>query len=300
MRNTIRRWAGSNLAIAAVAIGLSAAGCSHPGDDTIKLTGSDTMVNLAQAWAETFPESHPDIFVQIKGGGTGVGIAALCAGKIQVATASRPIKPKEIALAQANNDGKTPREFIVGRDALAIYVHKRNPLETISLGQLAEVYGEGGKITTWQQLGVDNPQCRGGQIIRVARQNSSGTYAYFRDAVLGKGREYKQGATSQSGSSDVVGLISSTPCAIGYSGMGYNSDDVKVLKVSKKEGQPGVEPTLETTLDNTYPISRPLYIYTLGDPQGAVREFVQWILSPDGQKIVQEKGYVPVTQHSVG
>ena len=285
----------SKLAIRVLLTSVSVVGCSRQNDDTIKLTGSDTMVNLTQAWAEAFHADHPDISLQVKGGGSGIGIAALCAGKIQIASASRAMKPKEIEVAKKNNAGKVPKEFVVGRDALTIHVHKQTPIETISLGELAEIYGENGTITTWKQLGVDNTACSDGEIIRISRQNSSGTYAYFREVVLGETREYKQGAMSQSGSSDIVALVSNTPCAIGYSGMGYKNEGVKVVKVSKKKGEAGVEPTLETALNGTYPISRPLYIYTLGEPVGAIQEFIQWVLSPEGQKIVEQAGYVSVT-----
>jgi phosphate transport system substrate-binding protein len=277
--------------LAAIAL----AGCSGANEGAVKITGSDTMVGLAQAWAEEFRVNHPDISPQIKGGGSGTGIAALCSGKIQIATASRPMKPKEIELAKSNT-GKEPKEYIVGRDALAVYVHKDNPLETITLEDLGEIYGEGGKITRWKDMGVENPGCVDGEIIRVSRQNSSGTYAYFREHVLGEGREYKQGATAQSGSSDVVALVSKTPCAIGYSGMGYGSGEVKVLQVAKEKGGEGVAPTPATALDGSYPIARPLYLYTLGEPTGAVREFVDWILSDAGQAIVEREGYVPVAK----
>src|SRR5262249_16788327 len=154
------------------------------------------------------------------GGGSGVGIAELCGGNTEIATASRPMTEKEINLAKQNT-GKEPKEFVVGTDALAIYVHKDNPLDAISIPDLAEIYGENGTITTWKQLGVDNSACADGEIIRVSRQNSSGTYVYFRESVLGKGREYKQGATAQSGSAEIVALVANTPCAIGYSGMGH-------------------------------------------------------------------------------
>jgi phosphate transport system substrate-binding protein len=159
---------------------------------------------------------------------------------------------------------------------------------------LAEIYGEDGKITRWQQLGVDNTACPSGQIVRISRQNSSGTYAYFKEAVLGKKREYKQGYTAQSGSSDLVALISKTPCAIGYSGMGYRNETVTVLNVAKAKGEPAVEPTIETAQDGSYPIARPLYLYTLGEPSGAIQEFIQWILSDEGQRIVELQGYIPV------
>jgi phosphate transport system substrate-binding protein len=283
------------LAVGGALVALGVTGCYSRNENAIKVTGSDTMVNLAQAWAESFRSTHPDISPQIKGGGSGVGIAALCAGKIDIATASRPMKPKEIELAKANT-GKEPKQIIVGRDALAIYVHKDNPIETISLEELAEIYGAGGKFTKWDQLGVDNKACQGHEIIRVSRQNSSGTYAYFREHVLGEKREYKQGATSQSGSSDVVALVSKTPCAIGYSGMGYDNDQVKIVNVSRRKGEPGVTPSIETALDNSYPISRPLYLYTLGEPSGAVQEFIAWILSDEGQEIIERNGYVPLAK----
>jgi phosphate transport system substrate-binding protein len=222
-----------------------------------------------------------------------VGIADLCAGKIQIATASRAMEPDEMELAKKNT-GKEPQQMVVGRDALAIYVNLQNPMDSISIDQLAEIYGEDGKITRWQQLGVDNTACPSGQIVRISRQNSSGTYAYFKEAVLGKKREYKQGYTAQSGSSDLVALISKTPCAIGYSGMGYRNETVTVLNVAKAKGEPAVEPTIETAQDGSYPIARPLYLYTLGEPSGAIQEFIQWILSDEGQRIVELQGYIPV------
>ena len=282
------------VAIGAVSIG-AVAGCSNRQreDGSIRMTGSDTMVNLAQAWAEAYQKSHPDVSAQVRGGGSGVGIAALINGKADIAPSSRAMEPHELELAKKNT-GKEPKQFIVGTDALAVYVHKDNPLDSISIEELAAVYGEGGKIANWQELGVENPGCSGGEIVRVSRQNNSGTYVYFRDVVLGKDGNYKQGTTAQSGSSDVVALVSSTPCAIGYSGMGYNdAAKVKMLKVSAKKGEPGVAPTLATALDGTYPIARPLYIYTLGEPTGSVQEFIQWMLSPEGQAIVEKVGYVP-------
>ncbi|MBI3836952.1 MAG: PstS family phosphate ABC transporter substrate-binding protein [Planctomycetia bacterium] len=276
----------------------SVVACSHNSRDdsvgTIKVTGSDTMVNLANAWREAFEAGHPDISLQVKGGGSGVGIAALCSGKIDIATASRPMKPTEIETAKAKT-GKEPKEFVVGRDALAIYVHKQNPIESISLGELAEIYGENGKMSAWKDLDIDFPACSGGEIIPIGRQNSSGTYAYFKEAVLGVKRDYRQGLTSQSGSSDVVALVSKTPCAIGYSGMGYyKADLVKMVKVAKQKGEPGFAPSVESALDGSYPISRPLYLYTLGEPSGAIQEFIQWVRSEEGQKTVEEQGYVPL------
>jgi phosphate transport system substrate-binding protein len=288
------RLSALGLAVALLATGSS---CSRTRDaNSLKITGSDTMVNLAAAWQERYKDVQPEVRIQVKGGGSGVGIAALCTGRIDIATASRPLKPEEAALAKERT-GKEPREFIVGQDALAIYVHPSNPLESIAIPQLAEIYGEGGRITQWSDLDIQHRACAEGEIIRISRQNSSGTYVYFKEAVLGKGREYKQGATSQSGSSDVVTLISNTPCAIGYSGMGYRSDSVKMLKVAKRDGQSAIEPSKATTLDGSYPISRPLFLYTLGEPQGRVKEFIEWVQSPTGQQVVERLGYVPLEEN---
>jgi phosphate transport system substrate-binding protein len=275
-----------------LALVLAASSCTG-GGKSIQNTGSDTMVNLAQAWAETYHGVKPEVSIQVSGGGSGVGISALESGTVDIANASREIEPSEVKTAKANT-GKDPKEITVGLDALAVYVHKNNPLESISIEELAAIYGAGGEITKWSQLGVKVPGCDNDEISRVTRQSSSGTWVYFREAVLGKGKEYKAGATEASGSKAIIDLIENTPCAIGYSGMGYKEPNVKWLKVSKKKGEPGVEPSIATVLDHTYPIARKLYMYTLGDPAGEVKAYIDWILSPAGQKIVQEVGYVPV------
>jgi phosphate transport system substrate-binding protein len=251
------------------------------------------MVNLAQAWAEQYRKEHPDVSVQVSGGGSGVGIASLIEGVADIANSSRQIKDKERKRAEQNRGAK-PVEFIVGQDALALYVHKENPLDAISIEELAEIYGEKGTITKWSQLGVQNKPCDNDEIIRVSRQNNSGTYQYFREAVLGEGREYRLGSIDQSGSKDLVALISKTPCAIGYSGMGYHTDQVKWLKVAKKKGNPAVEPSVASVKDGSYPIARPLFMYTLGEPQGPVKEFLDWVRGEVGQKIVVDLGYVPL------
>lgn len=295
MKSITANLANALLLVCACALALVAGCGSNSGarDGTIRITGSDTMVNLAQAWAEAYQGEKPDVSCQVRGGGTGVGIAALIGGKVDIAPASRKMSEEEMKQAEEKT-GKRPKEFIVGSDALAIYVHRNSPLDAISIEELKQVYGEGGKIEKWQELGVENPACPSGEIIRVSRQNNSGTYVYFRDAVLGKEGQYKQGTTALSGSSDVVDLVSNTPCAIGYSGMGYfDAAKVKMLKVSKKKGEAAVPPTLATALDGSYPIARPLYIYTLGEPSGATAEFIDWILGQQGQQIVKDVGYVP-------
>ena len=272
---------------------LSFAGCgSSSGNSAIQVSGSDTMVNVAQKWAEVYMEANPDIQIQVAGGGSGLGIASLIDGDIQMANASRKMKEEELDLAKGNT-GKEPLEFVVGRDALAIYVHKDNPLEEITLEQLADIYGDGGKTTSWTQLGNKVAGCASDQIVRVSRQSSSGTYVYFREAVLGKNRDYKQGSLDQSGSKDVVDLVAKTPCAIGYSGMGYATDQVKMLKVIGKGGE-AVAPTVENAKNGSYPVARPLLIYTLGQPEGKTKIYLDWIMSDAGQKIVSDLGYVPL------
>ncbi len=256
---------------------------------TIRVEGSDTMVNLAQAWAETYHGKRADVSVQVLGGGSGVGIASLINGTCDMADASRKMKDKELQKA-VEQQGVEPVEHIVGYDALAVYVHKDNPIDSISLEELAEIYGEGGGITNWSQI-------EGGtnlKITRVSRQNNSGTYVYFRAATLGKKRDYKLGSIDQSGSKDVVALVSKTPGAIGYSGMGYVTPGVKMLKISKKKGEPAAAPTVENAMNGAYPITRPLHIYTLGDPEGVTAEYLEWIMSAEGQAVVSELGYVPV------
>ena len=268
-------------------------GGSVSGQKTIRVEGSDTMVNLAQAWAEEYNKVHPDVSIQVSGGGSGVGIASLIDGVADMANSSRKMKDKELQRAEANT-GKRPQEIVVGLDALAVYVHNDNPMESISIPELAEIYGDGGTIATWSALSVKNPGCTSDTITRVSRQNNSGTYHYFREAVLGTQRDFKLGSIDQSGSKDVVALVSRTPCAIGYSGMGYKTDDIKWVKVSAEKGQSGVEPSVATAADGSYPIARPLQIYTLGEPTGVLKEYIDWILSDAGQQIVLELGYVPL------
>ncbi|MGO9261312.1 MAG: PstS family phosphate ABC transporter substrate-binding protein [Bryobacteraceae bacterium] len=270
-------------------------GCSRSkvsGKTTIQNTGSDTMVNLAQAWAEQYAKVDPNVSVEVSGGGSGTGIAALSSATVDIANCSRRLEPEEVERAKKNT-GKEPREFMVGFDALAIYVHKLNPMEEISLDQLAAIYSENGKITKWSQLGVKLP---GGsdEIIRVSRQSNSGTYFYFREAILGKGHDFKLGSRDMQGSKDVVELVTNTQSAIGYSGMGYATAEVKTLRIAKKSGDRSYPPTVETTLNHTYPIARPLFMYTLGEPAGAVKQYIDWVHSEAGQKIVLESGYVPL------
>ncbi len=271
------------------------AGCSRskqPQKTVIQNTGSDTIVNLAQAWAEEYAKLEPTVSVEVSGGGSGTGIAALINGTVDIANCSRRVEPEEVAQAK-KNAGKEPREFLVGYDALAVYVHRANPLDQITLEQLAGIYGEKGEITKWSQLGVKMP-AGAEEIIRVSRQSNSGTYVYFRESILGKGHDFKLGSRDMHGSKDVVELVSKTPGAIGYSGMGYATKEVKMLRVAKKTGDASYAPTVENTLNHTYPISRPLFMYTLGEPSGPVQKYLVWVHSDAGQQIVIKSGYVPI------
>lgn len=273
-------------------------GQSGPAPATIQVKGSDTMVNLAQAWAEAYKEVAPDVDVEVSGGGSGVGIAALEKGTIDIANSSRNMKPEEIAIVKAST-GQEPKEFVVGYDALAIYVHKDNPIAEISFDQLVGIFSEGGTVTKWSQLGVTLPGVTDDEIVRVSRQSSSGTYEFFREHVLAK-KDFKLGSRDMNGSKEVVELVGGTKTAIGYSGMGYATPEVKMLRVARKGGEPAVPPSVENTLNHTYPLARPLFVYTLGAPEGEIKRFVEWMLSPAGQHLVEESGYVPVAAPASG
>jgi phosphate transport system substrate-binding protein len=259
----------------------------------IQNKGSDTLVNVAQAWAEAYQTVNPSVVVAVSGGGSGTGIAALINGTVDLANASRAIKDKETALAEKN--GQDPVQHTVGFDALAIFLHGDNPLDEISIEQLAGIYGDGGEIMNWTDLGVEVPGCKGQEIVVVSRQNNSGTYAYFRDAVLGKS-DFKLGTRDMHGSKDVVDLVEKTPCAIGYSGLAYATDHVKLGCVAQETGGACVSPSVDTAIDGSYPIARPLFMYTNGEPTGHVGEYLNWIKSNEGQCIILEKGYAPATE----
>lgn len=260
----------------------------------IQVKGSDTMVNVAQAWAEEYAAVVKDVEVEVSGGGSGVGLAALEKGTIDIANASRNIKPEEIQLAKQNT-GKEPKEFIVGHDALAIYVNKDNPIEEITLDQLKQIFAEGGAVTKWSDLGITIPGTSSDEIVRVSRQSSSGTYEFFREHVLNK-TDFKLGSRDMNGSKEVVELVGSTKTAIGYSGMGYATENVKMLKIKTDKGS--FAPTVENTQSKVYPLARSLLMYTLGEPEGAVKKYIDWVMSTDGQKILADNGYVPLSNVS--
>jgi phosphate transport system substrate-binding protein len=263
----------------------------------IQNKGSDTLVNVAQAWAEAYREVNSDVAVAVTGGGSGTGIAALINGTVDIANASRAMKSKEVDLAKSN--GQEPIQHIVGYDALAVYLHADNPAESLLISDIAEIYGEDGETVSWDQLGLEVPGCQGQEIVVVGRQNNSGTYAYFRQAVLGDRRDYKMGSLDMHGSKDVVDLVEKTPCAIGYSGLAYATDHVKLACLSQ-DGADCVMPSVESASDGSYPIARPLFMYTNGEPTGEIKAYLDWILSDEGQCIILDKGYASVRDVECG
>lgn len=274
-------------------VGLSS--CSRGGSDRVLIQnkGSDTLVNVAQAWAETYRTVNPSVAVAVSGGGSGTGIAALINGNVDIANSSRDIHADEREQVK-KQAGKDAVEHTVARDAIVVFVHASNPAKTLTIEQLACIYGEKGTCETWTSVGVEVPGCADQKIIRVSRQSNSGTYEYFREAVLGATGDFKLGSRDMQGSKDVVDLVSKTPCAIGYSGMGYGTPEVHQVCLAKEKDAPCVAPTPETAKSGEYPLSRALHMYTLGEPQGAIKDYLDWILSPAGQKIVADSGFVPV------
>jgi phosphate transport system substrate-binding protein len=262
--------------------------------DVIRVKGSDTMVQLATAWAEAYHKVKPNVNVDANGGGSGTGFAALQNETTDLCNASREIKKDEIEKIKAKS-GKDVKEFVVAYDALAVYTNPSNPIKEISIDELREIWAEGGTINSWDQV---TPKGKG-KIVLFGRQNNSGTYDYFREHVCGKTpegkqREFRSGISEMNGSSEVIENVAKTPRAMGYSGMGYKTDKVNWLKVSKKKGEPGVEPGIDVARNGKYPIARKLYIYTIGEPTGEAKAYIDWILSPAGQKIVEKEGFVPL------
>ena len=267
---------------AALCIALSSCGRKETGT-TIKVNGSDTMLQVGLKWQEGYTSVKPDTIVSMNGEGSGVGIKQLINGEIALAHSSRQIKESE-ATQIKEKFSKDPVETVFGYDRIAVYVHKDNPVDSITMEQLKGIFAEGGTVEDWSAI---DPS-KSGAIERCSRSNTSGTYSFFRDAVCGKGTEFKKGATTMTGSAAVVDFVKTTPNSIGYSGMGYKTDDVKWLKVSSATGE-AVDPT-----SDAYPISRKLYGYTIGAPEGAAKEYIDWCRSDAGQKILEGEKFVPL------
>lgn len=257
--------------------------------ETIENKGSDTLVNLALAWAERYMETHPEVRLSVTGGGSGTGIAALINGTVYIANASRQMKPEEIEAAEAN--GISPVEFIVARDAIAVVVHPSNPVDGLTLRQISDIYTR--KITNWSQVGGgDRP------IVLLSRESNSGTYVYFLENVVRMGDEesnllFSPDTLLMPSSEGISTEVRQNPNAIGYDGLGYVTPDQKMVAVARNADASYVLPSVETVNDGSYPISRPLYMYTAGEPTGQVKAYLEWVRG-EGQALVPELGFVPL------
>lgn len=256
----------------------------------IENKGSDTIVNLALAWAEQYQADHAEVRISVTGGGSGTGIAALVNGTVDLANASRQIKQEEIAEAQSR--GIDPVEFVIARDAIAVIVNPENPVSELTLQQISDIYS--GRITNWLEVGgEDRP------IVRLSRETNSGTHVYFLETVLRMGDSESKTLFSMDtlllpSSEGIIYEVRQNPNAIGYDGLGYVPDDLKTIAIAKTPGEPYVLPSADTVNDGSYPIARDLYMYTAGQPTGVVRAYLDWILSPVAQAIVTELGFVPI------
>jgi phosphate transport system substrate-binding protein len=250
----------------------------------ITIKGSDTMVILGQRWAETYMKKTPGANIQVTGGGSGVGIAALINGTTDIAEASRPMKDAEKSQLQQKR-GVPTFELPVALDGLAIYVHEKNPLQELSLEQLKKIYT--GAVKNWKDVGGNDER-----IILYGRENSSGTYAYFKEHVL-ENADYYPTTQTLPGTAAVINAVSKDLRGIGYGGIAYLKG-VKALKVKKNASTPAVEPTLDNVQKNIYPISRFLYWYLAGQPKDQMKRLTDWVISAEGQAVVNDVGYYPL------
>ena len=281
------------IALVAASAFLPSCGQSHAATE-IENVGSDTLLEVAGALAETYGAIKPEVPISVSGGGSGVGVAALIANDCEIANCSRPLKDKELKLAEKN--GVQPVQHVIGFDGIAVFVHKDNPLVSLTMEQLNAIFGEGGKIESWKDLGMDMGSEEANLIQLGSRQNNSGTYECFREKVLGKKGRFKQRCNNLNGSKDVVEFCASSKSAIGYSGLAYKTDDVRIVPITPAGGADAIAPTVATVQDNSYPIARPLFMYTNGEPQGEVGAYINWIKGADGQAVLDKKGYVPLAK----
>jgi len=280
----------SFLILSACGPGSSEQAASDSGLAYIENKGSDTIVNLALAWAERYQAEHPNVRISVTGGGSGTGLAALINGTVDIANASRRIKDEEIQTARQN--GVEPVEFIIARDAIAVIVNPHNPVSELSLQQISDIYS--GAIKNWTEVGGDDLP-----IVRLSRETNSGTHVYFLETVLRLGESENKTLFSMDtlllpSSEGIIIEIRQNPNAVGYDGLGYVPEDLKMIAIAEKEGGSFLLPSIATVNAKTYPIARDLYMYTNGQPEGALRDYLDWILSQEAQSIVAELGFVPI------
>jgi len=259
-------------------------------ESSIQVKGSDTMVNLGQAWAEKYMEENPEDFVAVTGGGSGTGLSSLISGSCDIAMSSRNIKDKEIALAKQK--GINPFEVKVALDGLAVVISPANPVNKLTLDQLAGIFT--GRMSNWKDVGGKDEK-----IVILSREVNSGTHVYFKEHVLrnnnpnGK-EEFTPSALMLSSSQAIADEVAANSAAIGYYGMGYISSKQKTIAVARDDKSEYVEPSIENVLSGKYPVSRPLFLYTNNQPQGLIKKFVDYALSREGQEIVIKTDFVPV------
>ena len=281
------------------AAGLSSCGRSGPQRLQINAAGSTTLGPVVTMLAEAYRNVDPSVSLTVSLGGSGQGINELKEGRIQIANSSRKMKPEEAEEIKKKH-GKEPMEFAVAIDALAVFVHPDNPVNEISIDQLKSVYSSEGTVTTWEGL---SPGGLTGEIKLLGRESNSGTYEYFGEAVngkytegdkKGKMKDFRAGIAEMNSSQAVIDTLTSTKNAIAYDGMAFKTDKVKWLAITKKAGEPGVLPSVADAQSGTYPLSRKLYMYTIGEPSPEIRKFIDWVRSPEGQKVVADAHCVPL------
>lgn len=256
----------------------------------IENKGSDTIVNLALAWAESYQKVNPSTRISVTGGGSGTGIAALINGTVDIANASRQIKDQEKENAEAN--GVSPVEFVVARDAIAVIINRENPVNELTLEQVSDIYS--GKINNWQEVGGDDRP-----IVRLSRETNSGTHVYFLEQVLRLGDKERDTLFSTDtlllpSSEGITTEVRQNPNAIGYDGLGYVTHEVKMIAIARVDSSDYVLPSADTVNSKAYPIARDLYMYSAGQPTAEIEQYLQWIMGPDAQAIVEELGFVPI------
>jgi phosphate transport system substrate-binding protein len=256
----------------------------------IQIKGSDTMVNMAQSLVEEFAKIHPQTYIAITGGGSGTGVAALISGTSDISLCSRDMTQHEIGAAREK--GVEPHEIHVASDGIAVVVSPSNPLSRLTKSQLADIFS--GKITSWKQLG--GPDRR---IVALSRDRNSGTHVFFLEEIVKRGdkkskEEFASSVLMMPSTQAIVEEVSANPEAIGYIGLGYACERIKILAISRGDGHPFVLPTVKTASSGQYPVSRTMFFYTNGVPEGDIKEFVDFTLSPQGQKVIIGTGFVPL------